>query len=178
MKRAIGLTVGAWLLSAAALHADIIEVRGEGFLNGEVAAETDQELTLKTGDGQTRRIPKSSIIFREGEKKTGVLEGAGQKIGSAVGAVAKNLTVPTAAPAKTGAPAKSKRTDSGYGSMLAQAQSAQAKADIARARAERRLMQAEAGGADGPVGDTTDQALDKYRMTRASSKDGKHFTQI
>ena len=49
--------------------ADILEVKGEGFVNGKIVSENDQELTFKNTAGQVRVLQRSDILFIEKEDK-------------------------------------------------------------------------------------------------------------
>ena len=48
-------------------YADILEVKGEGFVNGKIVSENDREVTFKNSAGQVRVLKRSDILFVEKE---------------------------------------------------------------------------------------------------------------
>lgn len=110
MRRRTGLCAAVLLyVLAGTARAEILEIKGEGFVNGEITAEDDATVTFKDGRGVVRKIPKSSVLMREEEKKVSVIERIKDKTAEAVKKVSsplKNVHVPSMAP-NAAAPAAS-----------------------------------------------------------------------
>lgn len=69
LKRVLGLVFCAIWINAACLRADIIEIKDEGFVSGEIVSEDENQMTFKDAHGNTRVIPKTNIGMVEHEDK-------------------------------------------------------------------------------------------------------------
>ena len=49
--------------------ADIVEVKGEGIMDGKVISEDEKEIQFKDSYGKTRTINKKNVVFMEKEKE-------------------------------------------------------------------------------------------------------------
>ncbi len=52
-------------------HADMIETKRDGVINGKILSENNQELKFKDAKGQMRVFKKQDVIFQEKEKDAG-----------------------------------------------------------------------------------------------------------
>lgn len=57
----------AGILVAGPVHADMIELKDEGILNGTVLSRNEQETKFKDGKGKVRVIANKNILFMERE---------------------------------------------------------------------------------------------------------------
>lgn len=194
-NRSIPLILLLVTLNTAA-RAEIIEVRGEGFLNGEIISETETELTFKPAGKEARTIAKKDILYTEHERKRSALEAAGDKLTNAVSHAAKGVKL--SMPKMDAPPPVAKRevTPSGGGYMdaITQAQTSAAKADIENRRAQRRAMQGTGMTGmtgTGIVGTDTDREIvredsrewdkklmDKYSVSTDKAEDGSRFKSL
>ncbi len=174
-------------------RAEIIEVRGEGYLNGEIVSETDTEVTFKPAGKEVRTIAKKDVLYTEHERKRNALQAAGEKLTNAVGHAAKGVKL--SVPKMDAPPPAAKRevapSGGGYMDAITQAQSSAAKADIENRRAQRRAMQGAGMTGTGIVGTDTDRdivredsrewdkkLMDKYSVSTDKAEDGSRFKSL
>ena len=192
LNRSVPLILMLLTLTVAA-RAEIIEVRGEGYLNGEIVSETDTEVTFKPAGKEVRTIAKKDLLYTEHERKRNVLEAAGEKLTNAVGHAAKGvkLSVPKMAAPPPVAKREVAPSGGGYMDAITQAQSSAAKADIENRRAQRRAMQGASMTGTGIVGTDTDRdivredskewdnkLMDKYSVSQSKAEDGSRFKSL
>ena len=94
MRRVTALAAGA-VLAAVTAHADMIELKSKGFLNGEVVSQDDREVHFKDASGKTGVYPKAEIVYMQidksdtGKKSDVLLKRLKVKIEQALEAVKK-----------------------------------------------------------------------------------------
>lgn len=89
MKRAVLLCLAVFFLfSSVPAFAELFEIKGKGFVNGEVTAEDEKTITLKDTAGHSRVVQKSLILMREEEKKTSSFDIVKQAVASTARKVA------------------------------------------------------------------------------------------
>ncbi len=50
-------------------RADIVEIRGEGYVNGEIVSQDDKEVQFKDNKGKLRVLSKKDVLYLEKEDK-------------------------------------------------------------------------------------------------------------
>ena len=108
-KRLIFLPVFIFFLWQGRAFADLLEIQGEGFVNGDIVSEDDASITLKDAKGGVHTIPKSKVLLREqGNKKSGLdrikedLSLTARKVKQGtLAAISKVPTIPLPDPAKS-----------------------------------------------------------------------------
>ena len=62
-----GLLAAVLLVSTSA-YADIIEIRGKGFLNGHIVSQDDRQVTFKDSKNNVHVVPRADVSFLEHEE--------------------------------------------------------------------------------------------------------------
>ena len=71
MKKCFSGVLAALLLTApVSARADIIEIRGEGYVNGDILSDDAKEVKFKDNHGNVRRIPKTDVLYLQKEERT------------------------------------------------------------------------------------------------------------
>jgi hypothetical protein len=71
MKFRVVLTALALLSTVvSAAHSDMVELRGEGYLNGEILSEDENMVQFRDSYGNVRSLNKGDILYKEKEKKS------------------------------------------------------------------------------------------------------------
>ena len=61
------LAAGLWLLASENLWADILEIRGRGYVNGQILSDDGKKIEFKNNYGQVEVLQKSEVMFYEKE---------------------------------------------------------------------------------------------------------------
>ena len=68
MRRHLFLVLLLFFLAAPPRSwADIVEVRGEGYVNGDILSDDGKEMKFKDNHGKVRTIPKADVLYAEKE---------------------------------------------------------------------------------------------------------------
>ena len=68
MKRfCAALAAGSLFFASGNLWADILEIRGRGYVNGRVLSDDGKKITFKNNNGRVEVLPKSEVTYFEKE---------------------------------------------------------------------------------------------------------------
>ena len=126
--------------------ADMVEIKGEGFYNGTIESEDQDQVTFKDASGKVRAVAKKDITFLERQteappEKKALLK-AGQVLKKTVAEKTPVTKSPSSAVKKKATPANKKESTGGdaTGALRAIAR-AQKAVDANNARAEKALRE-------------------------------------
>ena len=151
MRRA--LLVCLMLLTAALAHADMVEIKGEGFINGTIESENETEIVFKGAKGDVRTLSRKDVLFMERQAEMPL----SKKLALKTEGVIKRIAPPAAAGKAADPKQKAKSGNSASsgtpgGGVAAEALRAMAKAQSNAVRvqrqAEKALREAEGGYGD------------------------------
>jgi hypothetical protein len=67
MKRSIVLSLLSLFLFPAVLRADVIEVKGEGILNGKVLSRNEKEVKFRDSKGKQHLYPAQDVLYMDAD---------------------------------------------------------------------------------------------------------------
>ena len=157
------IMVGSLLWFSGAARADMIEIKDEGFSNGEVVSETADEVVFKVSHGVKRHLAKKDVLHLEREKKDNLkfakdagsqMQAQVQKLTHGMPKLPTSMKVDVDKLKKKNALDRSKvdaRTN-GFSSAMQQAADVQraAAAQQKKVNSEMRAAMREAGGGNAP----------------------------
>ena len=80
MKRlCITIVAAASLIYSESLWADILEIRGRGYVNGRLLSDDGKKVTFKNHSGQVEVLSKSDVLFYEKEAPRKAVAGSSPK---------------------------------------------------------------------------------------------------